>query len=305
MLEKLLFYTRHSFNDLRVNGQRTIFALLCVAAGVAAIVSLQTLGVMIEDSLTGNLQESNKSDIRLSPTGYTRSDESIVAHSDTYDNVYITMNGIEELKKWFERRYPDQEVTITYRQFELGLMGTSVSIPAKETDKTFVASNIVEADKYPLYGEIKSESGTPLKELLSDGQSIVFSRNLADDLNAKVGDVVRLNGVSQEFTLRGIVPTNAEAGIENMMGALLGFYYLDTSALQYYTDAEAGAASVFIKLKDPSNVAEIDKALERSFNYLDTFSTADLEEQNSEISKYLNQLVIVMGLISLLIGGIG
>jgi len=305
MLEKLLFYTRHSFNDLRVNGQRTIFALLCVAAGVAAIVSLQTLGVMIEDSLTGNLQESNKSDIRLTPASHNRSNESIVAHSDAYDNIYITMNGINELQKWFADRYPDQEVTITYRQFELGLMGTSVSIPAKERDKTFVASNIIEADKYPLYGEVETEDGTPLSELLKDSKSIVFSRNLADDLDAKVGDVVRLNGVSQEFTLRGIVPTNAEAGFENMMGALLGFYYLDTSALQYYTDAEVGAESVFIKLEDPSNVAEISKALERSFNYLDTFSTADLEEQNSEISKYLNQLVIVMGLISLLIGGIG
>jgi putative ABC transport system permease protein len=66
MLQKLRFYTRHSFNDLRVNGQRTIFALLCIAAGVAAIVSLQTLGVMIKDTLTGNLQESNRGDIRIS-----------------------------------------------------------------------------------------------------------------------------------------------------------------------------------------------------------------------------------------------
>ena len=64
MIEKLRFYTRHSLNDLRVNGQRTIFALLCIAAGVAAIVSLQTLGVMIEDTLTGSLQEANRGDMR-------------------------------------------------------------------------------------------------------------------------------------------------------------------------------------------------------------------------------------------------
>ena len=36
MLEKLKFYVQHSLNDLRVNGQRTLFALLCIAAGVAA-----------------------------------------------------------------------------------------------------------------------------------------------------------------------------------------------------------------------------------------------------------------------------
>ncbi len=59
MFEQFNFYFRHSINDLRVNGQRTFFALLCIAAGVAAIVSLQTVAVMIGDSLTGNLQESN------------------------------------------------------------------------------------------------------------------------------------------------------------------------------------------------------------------------------------------------------
>ncbi|HLA44803.1 MAG TPA: hypothetical protein VJZ27_15270, partial [Aggregatilineales bacterium] len=66
MLERFTFYIKHSFNDLRVNGQRTLFALLCIAAGVAAIVSLQTLGIMIEDTLTGSLRETNRSDIRIS-----------------------------------------------------------------------------------------------------------------------------------------------------------------------------------------------------------------------------------------------
>ena len=65
MLNRIGFYTRHSLNDLRVNGQRTLFALLCIAVGVAAIVSLQTLGVMISDTLTGSLQESNGGDIRI------------------------------------------------------------------------------------------------------------------------------------------------------------------------------------------------------------------------------------------------
>ena len=35
MVEKLTFYIRHSMNDLRVNGRRTFFGLLCIAAGVA------------------------------------------------------------------------------------------------------------------------------------------------------------------------------------------------------------------------------------------------------------------------------
>ncbi|MFW5748238.1 MAG: FtsX-like permease family protein [Chloroflexota bacterium] len=63
MIEKFNFYIKHAFNDMRVNGQRTFFAILCIAAGVAAIVSLQTLAVMIEQTLTGNLQQQNLGDI--------------------------------------------------------------------------------------------------------------------------------------------------------------------------------------------------------------------------------------------------
>jgi len=65
MIEKFRFYFKHSINDLRVNGQRTFFALLCIAAGVAAIVSLQTLAVMIQDTLRENAREANKGDIKI------------------------------------------------------------------------------------------------------------------------------------------------------------------------------------------------------------------------------------------------
>ncbi|TVR22812.1 MAG: FtsX-like permease family protein [Anaerolineaceae bacterium] len=71
MIEKLRFYFKHSLNDMRVNAQRTFFALLCIGAGVAAIVSLQTLAVMIEGTLTGNLQEQNLGDISASYEGFT------------------------------------------------------------------------------------------------------------------------------------------------------------------------------------------------------------------------------------------
>ena len=50
MFEQLRFYLSHSFNDLQVNKRLTFFAMLSVAAGVAAIVSLQTLAIMIAKS---------------------------------------------------------------------------------------------------------------------------------------------------------------------------------------------------------------------------------------------------------------
>ncbi|MDQ7034651.1 MAG: ABC transporter permease [Anaerolineae bacterium] len=63
MFEQIRFYLSHSFNDLRVNKRLTFFALLSVAAGVAAIVSLQTLALMISETLESNLQETNRGDV--------------------------------------------------------------------------------------------------------------------------------------------------------------------------------------------------------------------------------------------------
>src|SRR5512139_2470508 len=125
MIEKLSFYTRHSFNDLRVNGQRTVFALLCIAAGVAAIVSLQTLGVMIEDTLTGSVQESNRGDLRIQVPFFDEEndsaeveqrglDEGVVTRGGNFATNYISPQGLDTVRAWFEENDPGTK--LTYRQ---------------------------------------------------------------------------------------------------------------------------------------------------------------------------------------------
>ena len=66
-----------------------------------------------------------------------------------------------------------------------------------------------------------------------------------------------------------------------------------------------GASEVYVRLSDPSQTEAVNDAFLRRFPYLSTTTTGDVEEQNSEISDVLNQLVVIMGLVSLLIGGIG
>src|SRR5690554_1475913 len=118
MIEKLRFYLRHSLNDLRVNGQRTLFALLYIAAGVAAIVSLQTLGVMIEDTLTGSVQESNRGDIRLAPAGSSErqetNEEGLIEAGDEFTGNKFTLEGIEAIRRWLDDEFAG-EAALTYR----------------------------------------------------------------------------------------------------------------------------------------------------------------------------------------------
>src|SRR5688500_2673191 len=132
MIEQLSFYFRHSLNDLRVNGQRTFFALLCIAAGVAAVVSLQTVAVMIRDTLTGNLQETNRGDIQVSlDAGFgegapqssleqgaadgileERTTSSLFGDDD-FSEYRVGEQGITNLQAWIDENYPGQ-IEITY-----------------------------------------------------------------------------------------------------------------------------------------------------------------------------------------------
>lgn len=313
MIEQLRFYLRHSINDLRVNGQRTIFALLCIAAGVAAIVSLQTLGVMIEDTLTSSLQETNKGDIRVSAFSNFDTPESAIERGKRegviagggFESRVITASGVEIMREWLEARYPG-EVEVTYRQAVNDLTtGLSVSVPSKDTEKTFISPYIVDTDVYPFYGQIVTEDGVPLSEAIEAPTDLVLSRNLADDLDAAIGDTVRISGAREDFTVRGIVPTASEGGFENPLAALFGYYYLDFSARDLFSNMELSADAVYIKLDNPADTDAANRAFQRRFPYVSSITTTELGEMNSQISDVLTQMVIVMGLISLLIGGIG
>jgi putative ABC transport system permease protein len=339
MLEKLRFYLSHSINDLQVNGQRTLFALLCIASGVAAIVSLQTLGVMIEDTLTGSLQESNRGDMRIYPYQWeeegddTRDAEelrdegqrrNVLAEEGPFGSVVITVpgsqpdtspgavqpdkpSGLEQFEMWLQDNYAG-DFEMTYRQAVTSFVsGQSISTPGEA--EQFVVPFIINADQYPYYGSIKAESGDTLDAMLQGPQDIVLSRNIADDLSVKPGDTVVISGAG-DFTVRGIVPTAAESGLaggfENFGSALLGFYYIELGAMERFSDITPGASAIYIKLENgPEGLEQLSDEFEDQFPYVSTLTTHDLEDQNSEISTSLNQLVIVMGLVSLLIGGIG
>lgn len=331
MWEKLKFYFRHSLNDLRVNGQRTVFALLCVAAGVAAIVSLQTLAVMIENSLTGNLQENNRGDIQFQPPadfgmGETESDIAegvdsgfLLADSRTFFGQQITeyrtsAEGLDQLQAWIDETYPGQ-VTFTYRQpltdmlgqFIGGGTGTALTNPETNEQATQLTPVLIDRSVYPFYSEITTLDGRPLAEALRQPTDIVLDESAAQTVGVAVGNVVRLNGADVDFTVQGIVPSEVEVKnpTTDALAALFGFYYLDHSALAYFPSVAVGADRVYLQIDAGLDVDAVERSLVVAFPYIVTTTTEDLRQDYTDLSANIDQLVSVMGLVSLLIGSIG
>ena len=331
MLDRWAFYLRHSFNDLRVNGKRTLFALLCIAAGVAAIVSLQTLAVMIGDTLTGNLQESNRGDLQFRAGNEFEVDEealqlgveagvldkNVISFFGSRNAYYqISGDGLVTLRDWLEKNYPGQ-ARFTYRQplsHPLNVLfgsGAGASMTAVETGETASSINpiVVESAVYPFYSVVESVSGKSLADMLQAPTDVVLSRRVAGQLSAKVGTVLRISGSSAEFTVRGIVENRSE--VKNpgadFLNALYGFYYLDVSAMALFDDIEKVAEVGYIALSDvtPAKVEALQEAFETEFPYFQTKTTENLRADYRKFANAVTQLVSLMGLISLLIGCIG
>jgi ABC-type antimicrobial peptide transport system permease subunit len=333
MLEQISFYFQHSLNDLRVNGRRTFFALLCIAAGVGAVVSLETVAGMIGDTLTGNLQATNRGDIQISldaSFGATEEDPALAAGAKSGFLNAIEVSGpfgmsgktyqmgedsVQQLQAWIDSNYPGQMV-MTYRLqtasfldvFTSSGLGTNVTDARSGDAATSLSPILIDPQKYPFYGHIQSVDGKNLAELIQSPTDIVLDQKAAETLGAEVGDTVQLNGATDTFTVRGIVPTDAEVTdpFSGIFAALFGFYYLDHQAVASFDSLKQPAVDkVYLQLQDPARVSEVNSALLKVYPFLTTTTIDELKVQNQQISNQVNQLVTIIGLVSLLLGSIG
>ena len=79
---KASMYFNYTSRSLLRGGQRTVLAVFCVAVGVMAIVALQLVGFMLQNSLTSNVRDTNGGDIAVTAQSapFTAHDLSFFAH---------------------------------------------------------------------------------------------------------------------------------------------------------------------------------------------------------------------------------
>lgn len=297
------FYISHALRDLRRNGARTIFALFCIATGVAAVVALRSLALMIADELTLNLAELNRGDIQIvanddiSPRYFTQSNQNETVFSEA---------GVMALRAWAA----EQEVDI---QFAANINLLQI-LPQDEngnfTSPVPIVAILIEPDKWPYYGVVTTSepSVMTLDEVFVPNQrNLVISKRAALDNNLQIGDQVRVGGLDEPLTIAAFVDDETEGSLvlRNGPAGLIGFIYypLDRAAEIGLTPLPQQA---FVKIPLGRAVEEVDKSLQRRFGRgISRITTAELEEQNQQTADLVNDLILVMGLSSILIGGMG
>ena len=299
MSGRLLFYIRHAFRSLQRERRRSLFAAFAIAAGVAAIVGLQSLGLSIEDSVTSDIQATHQADVVVSTS---RQDSPFSPQARArFDDLASQGRFVEWT--YFYLANPDRPSFIASSK---GLESESLK---------WLQPYLVEPDKYPLYGEVRSVEphNYPLSQLLTSPGDIVLSQDVAGRLEVGVGDQVVLEN-SETFTVKGTVSNEASGGVfaPYFVPPMPWFGYLDLHdprARDAFNVEEGDAHVLFIRSQNADDAEavkrSISEAIPPSMGLVQVETAAEALVDLEEATDGIGKVIMVVGLVSLAIGGIG
>ncbi len=277
---KLGLYWSYATRSLARGGQRTLLAIFCVAVGVMAIVSLQLVGASVNQGLTGNIRDSNGGDLSVTAAVVSlRADQLSVFDHLQSDGLITTYTAVSS----HQAQATDKQQNEQY--FEL---------------------RAIDPATFPLAGAptFLNPSGGSFQSTLT-GTNIVLSKGLATTLGVSVGDSVNItsdDGRVFTGTVAGIV---ASAGLFQRPQALIALdgYAAITSASGL--PISYGAVYANVPGHSDANANKAKSAIAQQLPTANVTTTKDALQQNASNVQNIRYFLEVVGLLSLLIGGVG
>ncbi len=290
-MKRINFYFKYAWRSVLRGGQRSFFAVLCVAVGVAALVALQALGASIQDTLTGDAKARAGGDINLSPGNSNRLERATAA-------ARFSQNDFDTLNRYKADGTIVEWAPLTQNTLQLkGYFSFPPSL------------YVVDPNTYPLYGslEILEPKGKSLKELLSQPNAVIISKNLWEKQNYKLGQEIEVSGTNGQSGKLKIV---AESNVD-LPGVIFGngqfFGYGMTSpqtASTFFSAEDLQPYLIFVKTKSDAVTDSVLRTLKSSGQ----FRGQTVQEIQTQLTRGLDitkDFLSYIGLLSLLVGGIG
>jgi len=189
--ERLSFYLKYALRSLRRDGQRSLFAAFCVAVGVGAVVAMQSLGLVVTDTMSENVKAIVGGDIVLTPRMAPYDEDALAAFARLKD----------------EGKIEDYTVTIEADNDEIKKREADYSVRNSVSPMYIPRRWFVDPQTYPLYGQLKASrpKDVSLAQLLVEPYDVVVSDNVYDILALALGDeiVFFTSDVTHPFTVKG------------------------------------------------------------------------------------------------------
>ena len=298
MIERLGFYFRYALRNIQRGGRWTALAILCITAGVATVVALRSMGLAIGDTLTNNVRIETKGDLLI------RSSESFGDFGGADDQPF-TPAQLQQIQTWAETKNAKTTAFMSGRNVQITKAdGGQFGRPS------FIGSYFIDPQTYPPTHDIRAldPPDVPLAELLTGGDEVVVSDNLASQSGLAVGDKVRVSGAERLYEVRGIVSAAEETSTTNFLNAFFGFAYLDLANAQTSIDEEFAPNRIGVLFADAPSQDQMQTYIDQIAQIAPQASvttTFDLLQRYQQIAQYLGDFIVVMGLGALLIGGVG
>jgi putative ABC transport system permease protein len=270
----LLFWMRYSLRSLHRSGRRALFALVCIAVGVASVVALQTASLTVQNALLSNVRAANGGDISVS------AEESPISKSDL--GIFRQLQRQGQISTW----------TAVYT-----MHATAVG-PAHQLVPFDV--QVVSVPPYPLGGQptFVSPSNGAVGTLIRKPGDVLITSVLADELGAHIGDRLVVNSVGGKglsITIRGILAETSFQHAAVMTVDQRDAAVLTQSSPHYmsvYVNVTGSAAAVATVLRQHFPVATVQTVQEA------------LQATEQEVHDF-RQFMLLVGLLALLVAGIG
>lgn len=312
MLKQLAFAFNYAVRSMVRDRRRTIFALISIAAGVAAVVALRALGLMITDALTANAQATLRGDVWAGRRGGLQ--VSLLGGGQT-DHPFDSTN-IGAIRNWATSKGYEIQFALGTEIMQIATVHTANG-EQRAGAPGFVVAHFIDPEIYPFYDTLRSEepSRVPLADLFDGPNQIVIGRRIADQVDIKVGDTVRIGTAKALHTVKGIMPDAAESSLTDPNSIFFSFIYLDRASLRDFGLEQNAANEAYLKLPPGTSQQAVVEAIRRewparqsgnSFYRPWSTDTADrVLERNTIIADALSRFVLLLSLVGLVIGGVG
>jgi len=241
---KASMYFNYTSRSLLRGGQRTILAVFCVAVGVMAIVALQLVGSMLQNSLTSNTRDTNGGDIAVTAQSvpFKASDLSYFAQLKSNGTI-INYTAVISVKG------------------SLSPAASSRGLSTAASSSQSFSVNAVDPNNYPVVSPptFVTPSNGSVSNLLTNNQVIV-TQNFSNTSHHKIGDTITVyiktqagSGQTLHVKIAGIV---ADSGVFAQSGSLVLI-----SAHDYQAAAPGTPASYNAVYVTTAHQAQIDAAV--------------------------------------------
>ncbi len=279
---KTSLYFSYTGRALLRGGQRTILAIFCVAVGVMAVVSLQLVGLMLQNSLTTNVRATNGGDIAVSSPGVALKPGDLTF----FDRLKRT-GAISNYTALISATGGLNNMTSSLQSFSV---------------------EAVNPNNYPLVSRptfVAPGDGT-MASLLANDQVVVTQRFLdryQKQLGATFNLYIKTNDSSGQMVPVKIAGIIANSGMFAQSGNLVLISAQDYLAADPATFAKYSLVDVTTADQAHTNGAV--KAIAAQFPLASIQTAADLLNTEKSSINLITTFLEIAGLLALLIGGIG